>query len=340
MSVSQSVEVEVVDGGVVDGGDEKVVAFPHPSSSETMTERERLLEMERERLLKLDLAPGTRRVYESEYGRFNKWRGNREITDELIADYVSSMNLKGLSVSYMKGNVTSIRYFMSQAGMDTRLPVTDRVLMGIARESAAEGRGNDQAFGIQYHLMDWICGEIENENEVGLRDAIIFNLMFDCLLRASEILALTLADVDLESKTIEIRMSKTDQLGEGATKAFSSQTAGRMRRFYAVMGWNSLTDKETPLIPTKNRWGTIIRPARKTSYASLWRTFDARGKQFGYNFRSHSLRVGCAQSLLKEGASLPEMMVVGRWKSPQMPAHYARKQIASDSAVLKRIYGE
>jgi integrase len=39
----------------------------------------------------------------------------------------------------------------------------------------------------------------------------------------------------------------------------------------------------------------------------------------------HSTRIGAAQDLTAAGAALPEIMVAGGWKSPQMPAHYARK---------------
>jgi len=40
---------------------------------------------------------------------------------------------------------------------------------------------------------------------------------------------------------------------------------------------------------------------------------------------AHSTRIGAAQDLTAAGAALPEIMIAGGWKSPQMPAHYARK---------------
>jgi integrase len=39
----------------------------------------------------------------------------------------------------------------------------------------------------------------------------------------------------------------------------------------------------------------------------------------------HSTRIGAAQDLTSAGTALPEIMVAGGWKTPQMPAHYARK---------------
>ena len=43
----------------------------------------------------------------------------------------------------------------------------------------------------------------------------------------------------------------------------------------------------------------------------------------------HSLRVGSAISLAEAGASVVEMQVAGRWKSPQMPAYYAKAEFGS-----------
>ncbi len=56
--------------------------------------------------------------------------------------------------------------------------------------------------------------------------------------------------------------------------------------------------------------------------------------------RGHSLRVGSAQSLARAGAGLVEMQTVGRWKSPGMPARYARAEaeIAACSAIARYRY--
>ena len=46
-----------------------------------------------------------------------------------------------------------------------------------------------------------------------------------------------------------------------------------------------------------------------------------------------SLRVGSAQSLAAAGAGLVELQQAGDWKAPQMPARYARHQLAARGAV-------
>ena len=58
------------------------------------------------------------------------------------------------------------------------------------------------------------------------------------------------------------------------------------------------------------------------------------------NISGHSLRVGSAVSLAQAGASVVNMQVAGRWKSPQMPAHYARAELAEQGAIARFKYGK
>ena len=55
---------------------------------------------------------------------------------------------------------------------------------------------------------------------------------------------------------------------------------------------------------------------------------------------AHSTRIGAAQDLTAAGAALPEIMVAGGWKSPQMPAHYSRKLHAREGAMRRMLRGE
>ena len=49
----------------------------------------------------------------------------------------------------------------------------------------------------------------------------------------------------------------------------------------------------------------------------------------------HSLRVGSAVSLAQAGASVVDMQTAGRWKSPSMPAHYAKAELAERGAIAR-----
>ena len=71
--------------------------------------------------------------------------------------------------------------------------------------------------------------------------------------------------------------------------------------------------------------------ARTITTAEVARTFKRIAVLIGFDptsvarISAHSTRIGAAQDLTAAGATLTEIMVAGGWKSPQMPAHYARK---------------
>ena len=49
----------------------------------------------------------------------------------------------------------------------------------------------------------------------------------------------------------------------------------------------------------------------------------------------HSLRVGSAVSLAQARASVVDMQTPGRWKSSQMPTHYAKAELAERGAIAR-----
>ena len=80
---------------------------------------------------------------------------------------------------------------------------------------------------------------------------------------------------------------------------------------------------------------------RTITSAEVARTFKRIAVLIGFDLTSvarisaHSTRIGAAQDLTAAGAALPEIMVAGGWKSPQMPAHYARKLDARQGAMRR-----
>ena len=147
--------------------------------------------------------------------------------------------------------------------------------------------------------------------------------MRDGLLRRSEAAALTWADVQTEadgSGRLTVRQSKTDQDGQGAVLYLSAQT---VRHLEAIR-----PDRADPAVSvfglSADRLGARVREAAQAASLDNAKAFSG-----------HSGRVGMAQDLVKDGASLPEIMQAGRWRSPAMPAHYARAELAGQGAVAR-----
>ena len=94
------------------------------------------------------------------------------------------------------------------------MPITTATLSGIRREGRDRGRG--QRNGLTWKEVERICAVQEADGTLrGLRNSAILRVMFDGLLRISEVTELRIDD--LEDSTLRIRFSKTDQEGHGRT---------------------------------------------------------------------------------------------------------------------------
>ena len=78
-------------------------------------------------------------------------------------------------------------------------------------------------------------------------------------------------------------------------------------------------------------------PVRSLTSRSAHCIIKQRTAHVGVNdfITGHSLRVGSAVSLAQAGATVVDMQVAGRWKSSQMPAHYAKAELAERGAIAR-----
>ena len=90
--------------------------------------------------------------------------------------------------------------------------------------------------------------------------------------------------------------------------------------------------------------GQVLTDARLAAYITEFHTEGKSSLTIAAGVEGfisgHSLRVGSAVSLAQAGASVVDMQNAGRWKSPQMPAHYAKAELAERGAVARFFYGK
>ena len=210
------------------------------------------------------------------------------------------------------------------------------VLAAVTLTGRDEGLG--QVRGISWQEADRIAtlASKADGSTAGLRDAALVRVMSDALLRVSEASTLDVDDLwtdDDGSGTIVVRCSKTDQAGTGHVQYLGRPTMDAMRRYRSAAGVES-----GPLLRGINKGGSV---GNRLSARSIRTVIQLRAAAAGIKGRvsGHSLRVGSAQSLAAAGAGLVALQVAGRWKSPYMPAYYARHQIARLGAVAVLRYG-
>ena len=71
-----------------------------------------------------------------------------------------------------------------------------------------------------------------------------------------------------------------------------------------------------------------------------WRDSDAAAgieymKSLGIDPSGHSVRIGVAQDMVSAGFSLPEIMLSGGWKSPEMVSRYSEHLQVRKGAAAK-----
>ena len=283
---------------------------------------------ETESLIKASIAENTLKAYQRALQSLTVWLSGRTLSDALLANYITELHRADKSPATIAQAVAAVKWqFKHQLQESINLPITQATLAGIRREGRDRGRG--QVDGLIWQDVERVCIYAETEGTLaGLRDAAMIRLMSDCLLRISEVVAVNIGD--FKANTLTVHASKTDQEGTGETL------------YVCVATRNVLTQyRETAGITR----GAVFRPIRRGDHIqptrlhphSARRIIKKRSAEAGVEgfISGHSLRVGSAVWLAQAGATVVDMQVAGRWKSSQMPAHYARAEMAERGAIAR-----
>lgn len=284
-------------------------------------------------LMQQSNAFNTRRVYASALRGFDDWRKDRVVEDSGIADYLAHLQESGKAVATARIALAAIRHRARQESEPRPDGVlTAKVLAGYGRAEANRGRG--QVAGVTWEQADAMTALAAQGGRLrDLRDAALIAVMSDGLLRISEAAALGVADVNPArdgAGTLLLAQSKTDQQAEGTILHLRAVTLRRVSAWTEAAGIDS-----GPLFRRIRKGGRV--EATALTAKSIRAIIQRWAKVAGVTGRvsGHSLRVGAAQSLVSAGATLPELQQAGRWLSPNMPAHYARGQLAGQGAVAR-----
>lgn len=282
-------------------------------------------------LIQTSHAPSTVKSYRSAIKKLGAWLGGRTLTDSVFANYIAELHQGGKSPATINVVVSAVKCQAKAQNAAISFELTERTLAGIRR--AGKDRGRGQVDGITWEEVNQICtlAEVE-ETTTGLRDSALIRLMSDCLLRISEAVAIDVTDVD---SVLTIRQSKTDQESEGTTLYIGDPTREVIKRYCEAGGIIN-----GPLFRRIRRGDNIT--SGRLSVVGARNAIKRRAREAGVEgfISGQSLRVGSAVSLAQAGASVADMQVAGRWKSPEMPAHYAKKELAEQNAVARFKYGE
>ncbi len=163
------------------------------------------------------------------------------------------------------------------------------------------------------------------DSRIEMRDKAVLWIATDSWCRASEIVAFKVKDLmrqDDDSSLLYVTRSKTDPYGEGAY-AFLSEAGTN-----AVLRWVEMAELKAgdPMV-TKSQRHAVSRPMDPATISRILKRCTGRN-----DVSAHSTRVGGVHDAFRLGCDLSSIMVAGRWSSPEMPARYGRRILASQSA--------
>ena len=292
----------------------------------------RLASIDAARLMQASIASNTAKAYRVALDKLAEHLNGQPLTDAALADYLARLYARGLAPASVALAVQAVRFWEKLEGRPSSVgPLTTCTLAGIRREGRDRGRG--QVTGLTREVVKRMAHNSAKTNTLaGLRDAALFLVMSDALLRIGEAVAIDCEHITTEADSsgrLAIHRSKTDQEGKGASLYLTARTVEAIRQLQARAGYTT-----GPLFRRMLKGDRMSDDRLTVDGARL--AIKASAKQVGIEGVSgHSLRIGTAQELAQRGASLVELQNAGRWTDSKMPAHYTRKQAAGKGAVAR-----
>ena len=279
------------------------------------------LEIETLDNLKLSKAKNTVRAYKSDFNDFALFcskHGMQSMPTEpkIISLYLTYLS-KHSKFSTLKRRLASINVMHKYKGhyLDTKHPIIVENLMGIKRQIGVHQKAKKP---ILFNDLKQIVKAINNSelNDFKkLRDKTLILIGFSGGFRRSELVAITKDDVEFvkEGVKIFVKKSKSDQSGEGMTKAIP---------FFKHVEY-------CPVVHLKN-WmfenrDNLVFPISDKNVALIIKKHALKAGLDDKRYAGHSLRSGFATSTAELGASERNIMSMTGHKSVDMVRRYIKE---------------
>ncbi|MDX2505360.1 MAG: tyrosine-type recombinase/integrase [Gammaproteobacteria bacterium] len=262
----------------------------------------------------------TRKAYRSAIRQFEKWGGRLPSSADVIINYLmdkaQSVNSRTLDL-----HLTALGQWHHVQGITnpTRDPLVIKTMEGIRR---IHGKPKRKAKALR---LEHIAKMIEYLNQLPntqkkLRDLAIILTGFFGAFRRSELVGITVEDLHWEPEglIVQLSKSKTDQAGQGITRALPYAENQAVCPALAVKMWLESSSTSTgPLFKPINRWDQIQNRALNPN--SINNLLKSIGKACAFDFipdlSSHSFRRGLSTSAARERVDFELIKKHGGWKS-------------------------
>jgi site-specific recombinase XerD len=293
-------------------------------------------------------ANNTVRAYKSDFndfGLFCAQNGFNSLPSEpkIVSLYLTYLSTKDAKMSTLKRRLVSIGIIHKLKGhyLDTKHPAIIENIMGIKRRKGSVQKGKKP---ILINYLKEIINVIDQQDKEDIkkfRDRSIILIGFSGGFRRNEIVSLDCDDLDFvpEGLKINIKRSKTDQFGEGFTKALPYFDRSQYCPVVSLKNWLEMSKIKSGPVFRRFVKGLKLSKNRLTdqTVALLIKEYLNLAGIDSKNYSGHSLRSGFATSAAESGVEERSIMAMTGHKSAEMVRRYIKEANLFKNNALNKI---
>lgn len=294
-------------------------------------------ELEEETLnnLRNSKANNTLRAYKADYRDFSVFCLRNSFQSmptqpKIMALYLTHLSKKS-KYSTLKRRLASISVLHKMKGhyIDTKHPIIMENLMGIKRANGSNQKGKKPILISDLKLLIEAIHQSKEKELRKKRDKAIVLVGFSGGFRRSELVNIEYEDLEfvLEGVKIFVKRSKTDQSGEGMTKAIPYFDSEEFCPVIALKNWIEISEIKKGKIFKISDKGVALIIKKYANLAGL----------DGQKYAGHSLRSGFATSTAESGAEERNIMAMTGHKSTEMVRRYIKEANLFKNNALNKI---
>ena len=276
-------------------------------------------------------AESTRAKYAADWRVFSAWcreRGYPSLPTHpgAVAVYLSTEADRGCAPSTIGRVLAAIGHHHRLAGLVAPHKAEDGtvildVLAGIRR---SHGRPPEHKAAADSYVIHAVLRAIVGDTLADVRDRALLAFGMASALRRSELVALTVADLERGPDGLRVRVvrGKTDQEGRGAVIAIPD--GRRLNPVAHLEAWLARAGVKEGAVFRSLINGRVGRALTDQSVSLIVKRRTAAAGYTAADFAAHSLRSGFLTSAAAAGASIWKMREVSRHKSVQVLSDYVR----------------
>ena len=293
------------------------------------------LELETIKNLRNSKSTNTLRAYQSDYNDFSLFCSKNGFQvmptqPKILALYITHLASYS-KYSTLKRRLASISIIHKTKGhyIDTKHPIIVENLMGIKRTNGSNQKGKKPLLINDLKLLIKAIDKSKEKNIRKIRDKAIVLIGFSGGFRRSELVDIEYEDIEFveEGVKIFVKRSKTDQSGEGMTKAIPYFDNINFCPVKALNKW---------VVEAELKEGKIFNISDK-NVALIIKKYANHAGLDAHRYAGHSLRSGFATSTAESGAEERNIMAMTGHKSTEMVRRYIREANLFKNNALNKI---